>query len=133
MISQKQIILFDGLCNFCSFWVNFVIKRDSKDIFRFASLQSDEAKKLTEKFNFDITSLDTFILIVGDKVYTKSTAALLVGKELKSPIKILYPLIILPKFLRDFVYDLIAKYRYKIFGRRDVCYIPTGNTEKFLE
>jgi len=113
--------------------VNFVIKRDSKDIFRFASLQSDEAKKLTEKFNFDITSLDTFILIVGDKVYTKSTAALLVGKELKSPIKILYPLIILPKFLRDFVYDLIAKYRYKIFGRRDVCYIPTGNTEKFLE
>ena len=113
--------------------MNFVIKRDSKDIFRFASLQSDEAKKLTEKFNFDITSLDTFILIVGDKVYTKSTAALLVGKELKSPIKILYPLIILPKFLRDFVYDLIAKYRYKIFGRRDVCYIPATSTEKFLE
>lgn len=96
-------------------------------------MQSDKAKELTDKFSLDITSLDTFILIVGDKLYTKSTAALLVCKELKSPIKILYPLIILPKFLRDFIYDLIAKYRYKIFGRRDVCYIPASNTEKFLE
>ena len=133
MINEKQIILFDGVCNFCNFWVNFIIKRDKKDLFRFAALQSDKAKELTDKFSFDITSLDTFILIVGDKLYTKSTAALLVCKELKSPIKILYPLTILPKFLRDFVYDLIAKYRYKIFGRRDVCYIPAGNTEKFLE
>lgn len=133
MINQKQIILFDGVCNFCNFWVNFVIKRDAKDIFRFASLQSDEAKKLTEKFNFDITSLDTFILIVDDKLYTKSTAALLVSKELQSPIKIIYLLIVLPKFFRDFLYDMIAKHRYKIFGRKDVCYIPSDGTNKFLE
>ena len=96
-------------------------------------MQSDKAKELTDKFGLDITSLDTFVLVVGDKLYSKSTAALLVCKELKSPIKILYPLIILPKFLRDFIYDLIAKYRYKIFGRRDVCYIPENGTEKFLE
>lgn len=137
MINQKQIILFDGVCNFCNFWVNFVIKRDKKDLFRFAALQSNKSnksKKLTEKFNFDFTSLDTFILIVGDKLYTKSTAALLVCKELKSPIKILYPLMILPKFLRDFVYDLIAKNRYKLFGKRDSCRVPTDEDElKFLE
>ena len=86
-----------------------------------------------EKFNFDCSSLDTFVLIAENKLYTKSTAALLVGKKLKSPIKIIYLLIVLPKFLRDFVYDLIAKYRYKIFGRRDVCYIPEDSNEKFLE
>lgn len=134
MINQKQIILFDGVCNFCNFWVDFVIKRDKKDLFKFAALQSEKAKELTEKFNFDITSLDTFILIVGDKLYTKSTAALLVCKELKSPIKILYPLTILPKFLRDFVYDLIAKNRYKLFGKRDSCRVPTEEEKlKFLE
>ncbi|MBK9099536.1 MAG: DUF393 domain-containing protein [bacterium] len=133
MKNQKKIILFDGVCNFCSFWVNFVIKRDTKDIFRFASLQSDLAKELTRKFNFDSSTLDTFILISDDKLYTKSTAALLVSKELKSPVKLIYPLIIFPKFVRDLFYDLIAKHRYKIFGRRDVCYIPSNNVNKFLE
>jgi len=113
--------------------VNFVIKRDTKDIFRFASLQSEVAKKLTVKFNFDHTSVDSFVLISEDKLYTKSTALLLVSKELKSPVKILYPLIFLPKFLRDLAYDLIAKHRYKIFGRRNVCYIPSNNANKFLE
>jgi predicted DCC family thiol-disulfide oxidoreductase YuxK len=113
--------------------VNFVIKRDKKDLFRFASLQSEAAKKLIEKFNYDCSSLDTFVLITDNKLYTKSTAALLVGKKLKSPIKIIYLLIVLPKFMRDLVYDLIAKYRYKIFGKRDVCYIPENGNEKFLE
>lgn len=133
MSGQKQIILFDGVCNFCSFWVNFVIKRDAKDIFRFASLQSDISKNLMRKFNFDSTSLDTFVLIADDKLYTKSTAALRVSKELKSPLKIIYPLITLPKFIRDFIYDLIAKHRYKIFGKREVCYLPSSNINKFLE
>jgi predicted DCC family thiol-disulfide oxidoreductase YuxK len=113
--------------------VNFVIKRDANDIFRFGSLQSDKAKELTRKFNFDSSSLDTFVLIADDKLYTKSTAALLVSKEIKSPVKLIYPLIIFPKFLRDLFYDLIAKHRYKIFGRRDVCYIPSNNANKFLE
>ena len=113
--------------------MNFVIKRDTKDIFRFASLQSDTANELTRKFNFDHTSVDTFVLITEHKLYTKSTAALLVSKELKSPVKILFPLILLPKFLRDLTYDLIAKHRYKIFGRGYVCYIPSINANKFLE
>ena len=125
MIKDKEIILFDGVCNFCNFWVNFVIKRDKKDLFRFASLQSEKSIELTSKFNFNALKQDTFILIKGDKFYTKSTAALMVCKELSSPIKILFPLIIVPKIFRDFVYDLIARNRYKLFGKRESCRIPT--------
>jgi len=133
LINQKQIILFDGVCNFCNFWVNFVIKRDKKDLFRFTALQSVKAKELTSRFNIDITNLDTFVLIKGEKFFTKSTAALMVCKELNSLVKILFPLIILPKFLRDFIYDLIAKNRYKLFGKRDTCRVPTEADQlKFL-
>jgi len=134
LIDEKQIILFDGVCNFCNFWVNFVLKRDKKDLFRFAALQSEKAKELTSKFKFDTSKLDTFILIAENKLYTKSTAALMICKELNGLIKILSPLIILPKFFRDFIYDLIAKNRYKIFGRRESCRIPTVEDKlKFLE
>jgi len=134
LIDEKQIILFDGVCNFCNFWVNFVIERDKKDLFRFAALQSEKAKELTSKFKFDTSKLDTFILIAVNKLYTKSTAALMICKQLNGLVKILYPLIILPKFFRDFIYDLIAKNRYKIFGRRESCRILTVDDKlKFLE
>jgi len=134
LIDEKQIILFDGVCNFCNFWVNFVLKRDKKDLFRFAALQSEKAKELTSKFKFDTSKLDTFILIAENKLYTKSTAALMICKQLNGLIKFLSPLIILPKFFRDFIYDLIAKNRYKIFGRRESCRIPTVDDKlKFLE
>jgi len=133
LINQKQIILFDGVCNFCNFWVNFVIKRDKKDLFRFGALQSEKSKDLTNKFNFDTSNLDTFVLIAGDKLFTKSTAALMICKELNGLIKIMSPLIFLPKFFRDFIYDMIAKNRYKLFGRRDTCRVPTeAEKKKFL-
>jgi predicted DCC family thiol-disulfide oxidoreductase YuxK len=132
--NEKQIILFDGVCNFCNFWVNFVLERDKKDLFRFSALQSDKAKALTERFNIDISNPDTFILIKGDNFFTKSTAALLICKELNSPVRIIYLFIILPKFFRDFIYDRIAKNRYKLFGKRESCRIPTENDKlKFLE
>ena len=133
MIEEKQIILFDGVCNFCNFWVNFVIKRDKKDLFRFAALQSDKAKELTCRFKIDTSNLDTFILVAGNKIFTKSTAALMICKQLNGLIKILYPCIILPKFFRDFIYDLIAKNRYKLFGRKESCRVPTEEEKlKFL-
>lgn len=133
MIDEKQIILFDGVCNFCNFWVNFVIKRDKKDLFRFAALQSEKAKEFSDKFNFDTSSMNTFVLIDGDHLYTKSTAALKICKQLTGPIKIFYPFISLPKFFRDFIYDLVAKNRYKFFGKRDSCRIPTAEEKlKFL-
>jgi predicted DCC family thiol-disulfide oxidoreductase YuxK len=130
LINQKQIILFDGVCNFCNFWVNFVIKRDKKDLFRFGALQSEKSKDLTNKFNFDTSNLDTFVLIAGDKFFTKSTAALMICKELNGLVKIMYPLIFFPKFFRDFIYDLIAKNRYKLFGKKDSCRIPTEEEKK---
>jgi len=130
---EKQIILFDGVCNFCNFWVNFVLKRDKNDLFRFAALQSYRAKEFIDQINYDISNPDTFVLIIDGKFYKKSTAALKVCRELSGMIKILYPIIILPKFFRDFVYDLIAKNRYKLFGRRDSCRIPTEEEKsKFL-
>ena len=133
MIDEKQIILFDGVCNFCNFWVNFVIKRDKKDLFRFAALQSEKAKEFSDKFNFDTSSMNTFVLIDGDHLHTKSTAALKICKQLTGPIKIFYPFISLPKFFRDFIYDLVAKNRYKFFGKRDSCRIPTAEEKlKFL-
>lgn len=133
MNNEKQIILFDGVCNFCNFWVNFVIKRDKKNLFRFAVLQSEKAKELTSRLNIDISNFDTFFLIVGEKFYIKSTAALMVCKNLHDPIKILYPFIILPKIFRDLFYDIIAKNRYKLFGKRDICRTPTeAEKVKFL-
>ena len=129
-MTEKQIILFDGVCNFCNFWVNFVIKRDKKDLFRFGALQSDKAQELMGKFNFDTSNLDTFVLISGDKLFTKSTAALMICKELNGLVKIMYPLIFLPKFFRDFIYDLIAKNRYKLFGKKDSCRVPTEEEKK---
>jgi len=113
--------------------VNFVIRRDKNDLFRFAALQSKSGKELASINNIDISNLETFVLIIGEMFYIKSTAALMICKELRSPIKILYPLIILPKFFRDFVYDIIAKNRFKLFGKRNSCRIPTeGEKVKFL-
>jgi predicted DCC family thiol-disulfide oxidoreductase YuxK len=133
LTDEKQIILFDGVCNFCNFWVNIVIKKDTKDKFRFAALQSEKAKESTSKFNFDTSSMNTFVLIDGDHLYTKSTAALKICKQLTGPIKIFYPFIILPKFFRDFIYDLVAKNRYKFFGKKESCRIPTEEEKlKFL-
>jgi len=133
LTDEKQIILFDGVCNFCNFWVNFVIKRDTKDIFRFAALQSEKAKELTSSFSIDASKLDTFVLIEGEKFFTKSTAALMICKKLNGPIKILSLFIILPKIFRDFIYDLVAKNRYKFFGKKESCRIPTDEEKlKFL-
>lgn len=96
-------------------------------------MQSENAKELASRFNIDTSNLETFVLIVGEKFYFKSTAVLMICKELRSPIKILYPLIIIPKLFRDFVYDLIARIRYKLFGRRQSCRIPTEDEKvKFL-
>jgi predicted DCC family thiol-disulfide oxidoreductase YuxK len=133
LIEEKQIILFDGVCNFCNFWVNFVIKRDKKDLFRFVALQSEKTKELISNYNFNSSKLDTLILVAGNKIFTKSTAALMICKQLDGLIKILYACIILPKIFRDFIYNLIAKNRYKLFGRKESCRVPTEEEKlKFL-
>lgn len=125
MNSDHPVILFDGVCNFCNYWVNFVIKRDRKKQFRFASLQSENAKKILASYQYDSQQLDTVILIENGKVYTHSTAALRICRKLNGAWPLLYGLIIFPRFIRDWVYKLIAKSRYAWFGRSETCRIPT--------
>jgi len=132
-MQHHNIILFDGVCNFCNFWVNFTIDRDKDDIFRFAALQSEAGQKLLQEYKLNVSDFDTFVLIVNDKHFTKSTAALKIARKLNYPVKVLYYFIFIPKFLRDLIYSLIAINRYKIFGRRDICRIPSEDErDKFL-
>lgn len=133
MSSDHKIILFDGVCNLCNGSVNFFITRDKKDIFRFAALQSDIGIELQKKLNIDHENIESFILIDGNKYYRKSTAALKVAGILGFPYNLLYPLLLIPPFIRNIVYNIIAKYRYKWFGRKEYCRVPTPEEKaKFL-
>jgi predicted DCC family thiol-disulfide oxidoreductase YuxK len=128
---MSAIILFDGVCNFCDGAVNFIIDHDKKNYFKFAPLQSETGQKYVEKFG--LSAIDSVILVENDKFYTHSTAALKVAKHLSGIWSLLYAFIIVPKPLRDFFYKLFAKYRYKLFGKKDECMIPTPEVRaKFL-
>ena len=121
---DSAIILFDGVCNLCSSSVQFILKRDKKKLFRFASLQSKAGQDYLKKFNLPGDTFNSFVLVEGDKIYTRSTAALKVAKNLKGW-SWLYAFRLVPKFIRDGIYNLIAKNRYLWFGNNDVCWIPT--------
>jgi len=130
---QHSVILFDGVCNLCNGAVQFVIKRDNKNQFLFASLQSEEGKQILKELNFPANKMDSFFLVENGKVYDRSAAALKVVKKLSGLWSFLYGFIIVPKFMRDVVYNLIAKNRYQWFGRKDECMIPTPELKaKFL-
>lgn len=133
MTSDHKIILFDGVCNLCNSSVDFLINHDKKDIFRFASLQSDIGIELQKKFDLDPNELKTFFLIDGAKYYSRSTAALRAAKELGFPWNFAYIFILVPPFIRNGVYRLISRYRYKWFGKRSTCRLPTPKERtKFL-
>lgn len=133
MKSKHKIILFDGVCNLCNSSVTFVIQRDKKDLFRFAALQEEPGKSLLEKFNIDTSQTDSIILLDGDKAYTKSTAALKIAKNLGGAYSLLYVFMLVPNFIRNWVYDYIAKNRYKWYGKKESCMIPTPELRsKFL-
>ena len=130
---KHPVILFDGVCNLCSSIVKFVIKRDSKNIFQFASLQSDFGNSVLQKFTLPGDTFNTFILFKDEKIYTKSTGALLVAKQLSGALPLLYVFIILPSFIRNGVYDVISSNRYRWFGRKKECWIPSPELKnKFL-
>ncbi len=130
---DTPIILFDGICNLCNAAVQFVIKRDPAAVFSFASLQSEVGQQLLKKFDLPVSELNSFVLIQHDQSYTRSTAALKVAKQLKGPTKLLYGFIIVPAFIRNFVYKIIAANRYRWFGKRDSCMLPSVDLkERFL-
>ena len=124
-MANQPVILFDGVCNFCNGAVNFAIKRDKKARLKFATLQSGIASQLLDKFKLSARDLNSFVLIENGKVYTRSTAALKVFRYLDGLWPLMYGFIIVPIFLRDAIYKLIAKNRYKWFGIRKECMIPT--------
>jgi predicted DCC family thiol-disulfide oxidoreductase YuxK len=131
---NNPIILFDGVCNLCSGIVMFTIKRDRQGIFKFTPLQSDVGQSLLKQFNLPMDSYQSFILVEGDRYYQKSTAALRVVRRMNGLCSILYVFIVLPRPIRDFIYDLIVKNRYKWFGKKEKCLIPApGIKSRFLE
>ncbi len=131
---NKKIILFDGVCNLCNSTVNFIIEYDKNDFFRFAALQSEQGKKFQTKFGLNPKELNSVILIDEDKIYFKSDAVLKISDELGFPFNSLNWFSFLPKIFKTWVYDLVAKNRYAIFGKKDVCRIPTPELRsKFLE
>ena len=124
-MNHSSIILFDGICNLCNGAVQYVIKHDPQKQYTFASLQSDSGQKLLQQYQLKQTDFNSFILIQDNTVFTKSTAALLVAKKLTGPVQLLSKLIIVPAVVRDAVYNVIARNRYKWFGKKNTCMIPT--------
>lgn len=132
-LKNKTILLFDGYCNLCNGCVKFVLKHEKNDLISFASLQSETGEKLLKQYNIDPNVTDSLVLIENGTASIKSSAALKLTKYMKG----LYPLcmgfMIIPPFIRNWVYDFIAKHRYKWFGKSDTCMIPDKNiANRFL-
>ena len=128
------IVLFDGECNLCTFTVKFILRRDHKDRFRFASLQTDVGLELARRHRISVAGLASVILLEGDRAFTRSTAALRILRNLSAGYALLYPLVLVPRFLRDTLYDFIARNRYRWFGKRDACMVPSPEVRgKFLD
>lgn len=129
-----QIILFDGVCNFCNSSINFVIDHDPEKHFKFAPLQSDLGQSILKQFNKNTNDFDSVILLKDNKLYQKSEAAVEIAKHLSGAWKYLAVFGILPTFLLNFFYDIIAKNRYRIFGKSDSCRMPTPELrERFYQ
>ncbi|MEO0476759.1 MAG: thiol-disulfide oxidoreductase DCC family protein [Planctomycetota bacterium] len=123
--SDHAVILFDGVCNMCNASVNYVIDHDPEARFRLASLQSEQGAALAAKHGIDANELSSMVLIEAGSAYMRSTAVIRVCRRLRGPAKLLWPLIVVPAFLRDPFYRFVANRRYKWFGKRDACRLPT--------
>ncbi|WP_447641868.1 MULTISPECIES: thiol-disulfide oxidoreductase DCC family protein [Chitinophagaceae] len=130
---HNHIVLFDGVCNLCSGAVQFILKRDKENKFRFASLQSKAGQPLLEKFEKNNQDLKSIVYVQNEKIYTKSTAVLRIARELGGTYTLLYWLCIIPRPIRDAIYDFVARNRYKWFGKKKECWVPTKELqERFL-
>jgi predicted DCC family thiol-disulfide oxidoreductase YuxK len=134
MNRQPSILLFDGVCNLCHQAVQFIIHRDPHGRIHFASLQSEAGRMLLARFHLPETYLDSIVLIDDGKIYTQSTAALRIARKLHGWWPALYLLILVPRFIRDPLYKWIARNRYRWFGKREACLLPTPQLRKrFLD
>ena len=117
--------MFDGVCNLCNSSVNFIIDHDPKGHFKFAALQSDFGQEKLQELGFNTEDFDSLVLLSGGKVYKKSSAALRIARRLSGLYPLLYIFMIIPPFIRHALYDVIARNRYKWWGKRDSCRMPT--------
>ena len=131
---DQRIVFFDGVCNLCQRSVQFILTHDPKAIFSFASLQGEVAKKILSSHQLDAGKMNSLVLLENGHVYIRSTAALRVAKQLSGIWTILYVFIIVPPFIRDAVYDWIARNRYRWFGKQETCWLPrTEWKDRFLD
>jgi predicted DCC family thiol-disulfide oxidoreductase YuxK len=129
-MSLPAVVLFDGVCNLCNASVQFIIARDPAAHFRFAALDSTVARRMLGESALIGSLPDSVVLVENGRVYTRSTAALRIARRLRFPWPLIYPLIVVPKPLRDMIYDLIARHRYRWFGKRDTCMVPTPELQR---
>lgn len=131
---DKKIILFDGVCNLCDSFVQYIIKRDKKDVFRFVALQSDLGQQILKYIGIDSAKVDSIILYEpGIAYFYKSSAAIEIAKHLGGFLGLSTVFKIVPTFLRNPIYDYVARNRYKWYGKKDACMIPTPELKaKFL-
>lgn len=132
---SKQLILFDGVCNLCNSSVLYVIKNDTKNQFLFAPLQGEIGQEIINAFNIDVLQTDSILLFdpKAHRIYSKSTAALRIAKQLKFPNTLMSIFFIVPTGIRNWIYDYIARNRYKWFGKKEACMIPTPELQaKFM-
>jgi len=131
---DDPVILFDGVCNLCSGFVQFVIPRDTEGKYRFASLQSDVGRALLAEHGLPTDELESIVLIEDGESYVKSSAIIQIATGLGGVYRALSPFRFLPRSIRDRVYDFVAEHRYRWFGKKDQCLMPSGDIEsRFLE
>ena len=129
----KGIVLFDGVCHLCDGAVRFILKRERTAELKFAPLQSDSGKSLLQKYGYTSNYLDGLILIENNRAHDRSSACLRIAGKLSFPWNLLFPLLLIPKPLRDFIYGIIASVRYRWFGKKESCSLPHGEDQtRFL-
>jgi len=134
-VTEPPILLYDGVCNLCHGAVQFVLKHEREPMVRFGSLQSAIGRELLVRHGFDPDALDSLVLIVEDRAFSKSTAVLRLTPYLRAPWSWLGVFRVVPRALRDWMYDRVAASRYRVFGRKDACMLPTGDAppDRFLD
>lgn len=125
-----NVVLFDGVCNLCSGAVQFILEHERSETLKFSSLQSDVGKKLLATFDIDPRLTDSIVYIENNKAFVKSTAAIRIARHLKMPWRIVSKFSFVPRIIRDFIYDLIARNRYKMFGKKEECWLPQPRWKK---
>ncbi len=131
---SNPLVLFDGVCNFCEWTVQFIYRHDQKGIYHFCALQSPAGQRLLKDLDLPTSDFKTLVLLENGKIYTQSTAVLRISRHFSGLMKLLYVFLIVPKFIRNYVYEFISNNRYRWFGQKDVCMTPTPELKnRFLQ